>query len=174
VVTKEAEALQAAEAALAASEATRLASSAEAEETRRLLAAMRSELDEAREATRRFAMTLREDAERELVKLAMAVAARVVARELATAPELLVVWAREAIAGSPLGEQLELALSSDLSTTLTGADWGELAPFVARDPGLPSGTCEVRDGKRVITVDAATRLELVGEHLAAIAERDAA
>jgi flagellar biosynthesis/type III secretory pathway protein FliH len=170
----ELEALHAAERALTEREAELERARTEAEETRALLTRMRSELDEANDAIRRLATNLHEDAERELVKLALAVADRVVARELSIAPELVVDWAREAIASSTFGEHLQIALSTELASALEGADWGDMAPFVSLDPALHHATCEVRDGGRVITVDAGTRLGLVGDHLATVAESEAA
>lgn len=167
-------ALKAAERALASREAELEQARTEAEEARALLSRMRSELEEANTAMRRLVENLHEDAERELVKLALAVADRVIARELSIAPDLVVSWAREAIASSPFGKHLQIALSAELSSALEGADWGELAPLVVLDPALHHTTCEVRDGGKVITVDAGTRLGMVGDHLATVAEREAA
>jgi flagellar assembly protein FliH len=173
-VSAELEALHAAERALAESEAALRCSRTETEEARSAVAKLQSEHAEAVETMRQVVTAMRDEAERELVKLAIAVAERVVARELTSAPELIVDWAREALIGSALGDQLELALSPALSASIGEAAWGDLAPFVSVDPALPQGTCEVRDGGRVITVDAETRLGLVSDHLATVGEREAA
>jgi len=174
LVSAELEAVRAAECALAASEAALHRSQLEVVEVRGALAKLHGEREEMVATMHQVVTTLRDEAERELVKLAIAVAERVVARELTSAPELIVDWAREAIIGSALGDQLELALSPALSSSISVAAWGDLAPFVSVDPALPCGTCEVRDGGKVITVDAETRLSLVSDHLATVAERDAA
>ena len=127
---------------------------------------VRRELADAREATRALAAQMRDDAERELVQLAITVAERVVARELATAPELIVTWVREAVAGSDIGESFVVATSSDLSAAVPEAAWGELEEALRMDPALPAGTCEVRNGGRSVTVGADARLDSVAEHLA--------
>jgi flagellar biosynthesis/type III secretory pathway protein FliH len=173
-VVAEREARDIAERALAETERALASARAEAEEARAVLVTMRADLDEASSAMCRLATSMRDDAERELVKLALAIAERVVGRELESAPELVVIWAREAIAGSVLGEHLEIALSTRLSSALADADWAELGPFVSTDPALSDGTCEVRDGGKVITVDADTRLGLVAEHLGTVTDHEAA
>jgi flagellar biosynthesis/type III secretory pathway protein FliH len=173
-VVAEREGREVAERALAETEGALARARAETDEARAVLVKMRAELDEASSVMCRLATSMRDDAEGELVKLALAIAERVVARELESAPELVVIWAREAIAGSALGEHLEIALSTQLSSALADADWAELGPFVSTDPALSDGTCEVRDGGKVVTVDAETRLGLVAEHLETVTDREAA
>jgi flagellar assembly protein FliH len=127
---------------------------------------LRVELSSARTAANALATRMRDDAERELVSLAMAVAERVVGRELATTPELIVDWAREAVAGSDFGGSFVVATSTDLSAAVPDAAWGELEDALRMDPALPAGSCELRDGGRTVTVSAEERLETVGEDLA--------
>jgi flagellar assembly protein FliH len=147
---------------------------AEATAARQEAIAARAEVAATKEAMAQLSVTMCDDAERELVRLAMAVAERVVAQEISVAPELVVTWAREAIAGSALGEHFVVALAPDLASAIDVGAWDELAPVVKTDPALPSGTCEVRDGGRVVSVSSETRLALVGEQLAASAERNVA
>ena len=173
-IAPEVEALQVAEAALVASDAALERARHELSEARAALSATQAKQDELAADMRRTVTTMRDEAEGELVKLALAIAERVVGRELSTAPELVVQWAREVIAGSALGDHFELALSTELASSLDGEAWGDLASFVSTDPLLAPGSCEVRDGGKVITVDAKARLDLVGEHLATLVESEAA
>lgn len=129
---------------------------------------LRAELTTARQATAELATRMRDDAETELVKLAIAVAERVVGRELSLAPELVVDWAREAVAGSELGGSFVVATSADLSAAVPDAAWGELEDALRMDPALPTGTCEVREGGRTVTVSAEERLDTVREELGGV------
>lgn len=136
--------------------------------------AVHAELAAARRSANELATRMRDDAERELVKLAMAVAERVVGRELHVAPELIVDWAREAVLGSEIGGSFVVATSSDLSGAVPDAAWGELEDALRLDPALPAGTCEVRDGGSTVTVSAKERLETVAEELASVTGSKAA
>ena len=147
------------------------------EEARADLAAARAEssrlegeLLAARGATSELATRMRDDAEAELVKLAIAIAERVVGRELELAPALIVEWAREAVAGTDLGGSFVIATSPDLSSAVADAAWGEMEDALRMDPALPAGTCEVRDGGRTVVVSAAERLDAVSEDLAHVGE----
>jgi flagellar assembly protein FliH len=168
------EALHVAEAALAACESALAQARGELSAARTEHAAALAQHEEDAAAMRAAVTQMRDEAEIELVKLALAVAERVVGRELETAPALVVQWARDVIAGSALGDHFELALSTELASSLDGEAWGDLAAFVTTDPALPPGTCEVRDAGTMITVDARTRLDLVSEHLATTARSEAA
>lgn len=134
----------------------------------------RNELEAARQEMVDFATSTLHDAERELVQLATAVAKRVVARELETAPELVVTWVREALAGSNLGDTLVVAASRDLEERIPTEAWGDLAERVVTDDGLPEGTCELRARGSVVTVSSSERLELVNAHVVETSEREAA
>ncbi len=129
---------------------------------------LRLEIADARAAALVLATRMRDDAERELVTLAVAVAGRVVARELTAAPDLIVAWVREAVAGSDLGGSFVVATSADLSAAVPDAAWGELEDALRMDPALPAGTCEVRNDSRTVTVSAEERLDVVAEHLASV------
>jgi len=163
-----------AEAALATLTAERDAARADRARALETIAALTAELDAQKGSAARLAVTMRDDAERELVRLAVTVAERVVGREVETEPSLVAAWAREAIAGSEIGDHLEIAISADLADTLGAEDWGDLANLVATDPSLPEATAEVRDGGRAITVSASERLELVAEPLLSAVRTEAA
>ncbi len=112
-------------------------------------------------------------AEIELVKLALAIAERIVGRELATSPELVVAWAREALAASTLGESLVVAVSADVASAVDPEHWEELAPRLVADASLPPLTCELRDGKSTVVVGGGDRLDLIAEQLASVPARAA-
>ncbi len=162
--------------ALLAAEARLVETASALEEERVALVAARArieslegELAAARGAATVMAEQMREDAESELVKLAMAVAERVVGRELSVTPTLIVDWAREVVAASDLGGSFVVATSAALSAAVPDAAWGELEDALRMDPALPAGTCEVRDGGRTVTVSAEERLATVAEDLANVA-----
>jgi flagellar biosynthesis/type III secretory pathway protein FliH len=166
-------ALEAAEAALAVR--TRELASAETAlgALREELSAARAAAVDAQQALAHVTERLVAGAEGELVKLALGIAERVVARELATSPALVVGWAREAIAASSLGEGLVVAVSSDLAASVDALEWGDLERLVTTDPALAPATAEIRDGKSVVTVGGGERLDLVAEQLAAVPARAA-
>lgn len=179
---------------LAAEREARRAAEDEAERVRAELAAVRAAAAEieraadeafAREAEARDALAreveamgtrtreLVECAEREIVKLALAVAERVVGREVAVDPSLVIAWVREAIAGAELGEGVAIYVSTDLEARIPADAWGELADRVAVDEELPRETCEVHDGARVIACSERARLSLVAGAVTAV-DREAA
>lgn len=106
-------------------------------------------------------------AERDLVHLALAIAGKVVGREIAADPAVLAGWAREGIAA--LGEQdrLTVAISSDLAARLPPEAWAQaldgIAPVVDRT--LPPGACEVRGAYGRIDAGLGPRLASVAEAL---------
>lgn len=113
------------------------------------------------------------EAERELVRMAFAIARKVVGRELTNAPELLVSWVRSAVEEADFGEELSVALAPDLATSMPRDVWGELASHVVSDSTLPPGATEVREGARSIRVGAEERLALVADELGmSLAESD--
>gem|GEM_PF-2866068 len=141
-----------------------------------LAASLQQSVEQAHQAMRHLVETMRNDAERELVRLALGVAQQVIAQQMAIAPEVVVQWARDAIDSSAIGDEFEIALAADVAERVPVPQWAELGPLVTTDPMLAPGTCEIREGGKVITVDAATRLGLVEEHLAQVnpSERQAA
>ncbi|MBX3186756.1 MAG: hypothetical protein KF819_07060 [Labilithrix sp.] len=159
-------------AARAASEAAR--ANAEVAALRERESVLAAEVDAARAALATFEAKVLGDAERELVRLAAALAERVVGRELAIDPSLVVAWAREALAESSFGEALAIAVSPDVAAQIGNDAWGELAPRVLVDASLPEATSELRDGAVALRSSAQTRLDLVVEHVAAEVDREAA
>ena len=113
------------------------------------------------------------ESEGELVRLALAVAERVVGRELTVDPSLVSSWAREAILALDGGTdstrpsadgsaRLVVAVAPDLAAMAKGADFG--GPVVV-DPTLPAMSAEVRADPGRAAVSAPSRLAAVAEAL---------
>jgi len=168
-----AEALEASEQTLAVRTAELTQAEAELAASREEIATAHAAAADAQQALARVIEKTLEDAEAELVKLAIAIAERVVGRELGTSPELIVDWAREALAASTLGEGLVVAVSSDVAVAVDSSHWEDLAPRVVTDASLPPSTCELRDGATTVTASGGDRLDLVAELVAAIPARAA-
>ncbi|MBS2012293.1 MAG: hypothetical protein JST00_05375 [Deltaproteobacteria bacterium] len=113
-------------------------------------------------------------AEHQIVRLALAVAERVVGRELTVDPSLVVSWAREAIEGAELGEAVAIYVSTDIDASVAREAWGELAERVVVDPELPRATCELHDGARVVPCSEHSRLALVAASVSDGSDREAA
>ena len=86
--------------------------------------------------------------EKELVRLSMVVAQRIVRRELTTQPDIVAQWAREGIESLAAGSKpLVLAVSADVAPHVSPSVYPGLELLV--DPGLGEWSCEVRgkDGR---------------------------
>ncbi len=139
---------------------------------------LHDEIETLRKTTAELAQTLAtlrrhvlEASEGELVKLALGIAERVVAQELAANPELIVAWAKEAIALLPARETLVVAISTDLADELPKSAWTNLTNdrhTLEVDHALPPGTCEVRTAATSATVSAAARMAAVSETIGAL------
>lgn len=119
----------------------------------------------AREAEERLASVRRSvliECEGELVRLALAVAERIVGRELSADPSLVASWAREAIDSLEGAGTTTVAASPDVAASIPDADFG--APMTI-DESLPPGTCEARSGHGRAKVSADARLAAVAEAL---------
>jgi flagellar biosynthesis/type III secretory pathway protein FliH len=112
--------------------------------------------------------TLRRDvmqsSETELVKLAVAIAERVVGRELAADPALVVAWAKEAIQALGAGDEVVIAIASDVAEATPAEAWRGLAEGlqVKTDAALPDGAVEVRSPLGRVAAGATARLGAVG------------
>lgn len=107
--------------------------------------------------------------EERLVTLAFAIARKVVGRELASAPELLVAWAREALAASGLAGASVVAPPAARDAF---AGWTETP--VDFDAELAGGTCELRTDTQTVEVSADARVDTVAEQVGAPRVREAA
>jgi hypothetical protein len=106
-------------------------------------------------------------AERDLVHLALAIAGKVVGREIAADPAVLAGWAREGIAALGDQDRLTVAISPDLALRLPPDAWAleldGIAPVV--DRALPPGGCEVRGSYGRVDAGLGPRLASVAEVL---------
>ncbi|MDB4947098.1 MAG: hypothetical protein JWP97_6632 [Labilithrix sp.] len=112
-----------------------------------------------------------EASEGELVKLAIAIAGRVVGEAVAADPALIVGWANEAIAMLPPREAIVVAMSPDLAAAVPVDTWTIATEGEHRlevDRTLPRGTCEVRAKATSIEVSAGARMAAVGEAIGAV------
>ncbi len=105
-----------------------------------------------------------ESSETELVKLAVAIAERVVGRELTADPALVVAWAKEGIQALGAGDDVVIAIASDVAAATPADAWAGLAEGVQirTDPALPDGAAEVRSPLGRVAAGAAARLDAVG------------
>jgi flagellar assembly protein FliH len=132
------------------------------------------ELERQREANRALIRALgkaREDlfsdGEGELLRLAVAVAGRVVGQELTTPVPIVTRWVREAIAMYGGGVGLTLVLSPDLVAAMPASKWESVAGdvAVAVDPALEGVCCELRGPDARAPLSAKHRLDAVAEAL---------
>lgn len=172
---------RAAEAAARAAEAERdaeargrQAAEQEAKSLSGALAAERRERAEEVERLRAELSALADSAERELVRLSVAVARRVVGRELALDPALIVAWAREAIEASALAGRFTIAAGREVTERVPAGGWAELEPAVVEDAHVAEGACEIRSEGKVIEIGADARLDAVAEDAGLLADREAA
>ena len=93
-----------------------------------------------------------EESEPAIVALALAIAKRVVGREVTADPTLVHAWVREAQGLMPKGEVF-------VAPNVEGIEGAEM------DPSLAEGTAEVREGGSVIVVGADARLAAMADAL---------
>jgi flagellar assembly protein FliH len=129
------------------------------------VASLRASLDAALAASARARQEILESSERDLVDLALVVAARVVGRELRTDPGLVAAWVREGVAGLVAEDDVTVTVSPDVAEALgTGAGVGYR---LVVDPTLGPLSCVVRGRYGKVDVGAESRLRLLAEALGA-------
>jgi flagellar biosynthesis/type III secretory pathway protein FliH len=130
---------------------------------------LRTQLAEARNAMMRLRREILEHSEGELVRLAVAIAERVVGRELTADPLLVVAWAREALDQLAAEENVVIAVARDIAKTISPDAWQDVGTPHKRqtDPQLAPGTIEVRTPEGTIATGASARLSAVAEALEA-------
>lgn len=104
-----------------------------------------------------------EASESELVKLAIAIASRVVGEQVEKDPAILAKWAKEAIAMLPAKQEIVVAVSPDLAECVPEAAWPMAGHRLEIDKNLPKNTCEVREGATSVVVNAEERMAAIGE-----------
>ncbi len=122
-------------------------------------AALQSRIAEMAVTMARVRRDVLEASEPELVQLALSIAGRVVGRELASDPSLVVDWAREAIQALASKDEVVIALAKDIEPLVPPQAWAEHRALL--DPELPDGVIEVRSNGAVVAAGAQARLDSV-------------
>jgi flagellar biosynthesis/type III secretory pathway protein FliH len=130
-------------------------------------ATLRAQVTEMAQTMARLRREVLEASEPELVNLAMAIAERVVARELSTDPTLFVRWAREAIQALAAKDEVVIALARDVAQQVPPDAWHgvEVPNRRTIDPQLAPGTIEVRAPEGAVADGGPARLASVAEAL---------
>lgn len=106
--------------------------------------------------------------EPELVRLACAVAERVVGRELLIDPALVTAWAHEAIEAIEAREGVVVTVAPDVAASVPAGAWTQTlgsGHVLTIDPALAPGTVAVRAGASAVDIGAAARLAAVSDDL---------
>jgi len=130
-------------------------------------AALRAQVAEMGAAMARLRRQILEASEGELVQLAIVIAERVVSRELATDPDLVVHWARQAIDSLAAKDEVVIAVAKDVASDVSPESWAKLGiPHeLLQDAQLPSGVIEVRTPQGIVAVNADARLQAMANAL---------
>lgn len=107
------------------------------------------------------------DSELEILKLAVAIATRIVGLEVDADPSMILPWIREGIAMLP-GDDVTVAVASDVAEHLTPEALASELPKAKRcvvDGSLPPGAVEVREGNGTIEVGADARIAAMSDAL---------
>jgi len=132
----------------------------------------RQQLVAANDALARDAETARErllvESVPEMVRLACAVASRVVGGELLTDPAIVVGWVREAVAALGDREAVAVSVAPDIAASIPSEEWSDAlgsqqSPAV--DASLAPGAISVRSGASTVHVSAAARFAAVAADL---------
>lgn len=130
-------------------------------------AALRAQVAEMGAAMARLRRQILEASEGELVQLALVIAERVVARELATDPDLVVHWARQAIDALAAKDEVVIAVAKDVAADVSPESWAKLGvPHeLLQDAQLAPGVIEVRTPQGIVAVNGDARLQAVASAL---------
>ena len=133
-------------------------------------AALREQVAEMASTMARLRRQVLEASEGELVKLAIAIAERVVARELAISPELVVAWAREAVETLAAKDEVVIAFAKDVAEQVPTVAWTGVGVEhqLITEPQFPNGAIEVRTPHGILAVDADARLAAVSHALGVV------
>jgi hypothetical protein len=140
-----------------------LASSAAAAQLAEENAALRAQIAEMDTAMTRMRIDVLAASEEELVRLAVSIAERVVARELETDPTLVVAWARECIEQLGAKDGIVVAFAKDVRDQVPAVVWADLGVEhrTQTDAQLPPGSIEVRTPEGTIAAGAEARFAAV-------------
>jgi len=130
-------------------------------------AGLRAQLAEMASAMAQLRRDVLEASETELVRLATAIAERVVGNELSVKPDLVVSWAHEAIQALASKDEVIIALARDVAQQVPSEAWEKLGVEhkVQMDPALGEGSIEVRTAEGAVASGSAARLAAVSQAL---------
>ena len=108
-----------------------------------------------------------EESEPEIVRLAITVAERVVGRELASDPSLVLDWIRQGLTALPGREEIVVAVATDIAAHLPLEVIADAAAGrrVIVDASLRPGSCEVREGASCVPAGHQDRLAAITDAL---------
>ncbi len=131
------------------------------------LAALRGEVARLAEALASARTRVLEESEPELVRLAVAVAARVVGHELSTDPTTLIAWMKEGLTALPRKGDVTVAIAPDIAAMLSSGDAAVAigAQKLVVDASLRAGSCELREGSSIVEVGADARVAAITDAL---------
>jgi flagellar assembly protein FliH len=131
-------------------------------------ASLRAQIADLRSSIPQIRRQIIEESEGELVRLALAIADRVVARELESDPNLVVAWAKEALEQLAVEDHVVIAVARDVAKTVPSDAWRNVGTEHKRqtDPQLAPGSVEIRTPEGTVATGAAARLAAVADALA--------
>jgi flagellar assembly protein FliH len=108
-----------------------------------------------------------EDAEPEVVRLALSVAGRVIGREVAIDPPVVLGWVREGLSALPGRDAPALVVAPDIADAIPLELLSEevAGGKVTVDATLRPGCCELREGATIVPIGAAERLAAISDAL---------
>jgi len=107
-----------------------------------------------------------EESEPEIVRLPLAIAARIVGREVNADPAMIHGWIEEGARILPNRGEVSVIVSPDVSALLGSTEDLNGRPIVV-DGSLPPGSCELREGSASVNVGADARLAAMADALGA-------
>jgi flagellar assembly protein FliH len=114
-----------------------------------------------------------EENEPDVVRLAVAVASRVVGRELAADPTLMVGWIRDGLEALSGRDEVVVAVAPDIGEAipLEAVSSTTATTRIVVDAALRPGTCELREGGTLVPIGASDRMAAVADTLGVDEER---
>lgn len=138
------------------------------------IAALQQQLDACLRSMTRLRRRVLEASERQLVELALAMAERVVGRELEGDPTIVARWVKEAVEALASEDTLSVVVSPDIGDVLTEIEvWlGERQVRIVVDDALEPSSCEVRGDMAKVDASLRARIAAMGETLGIREEDD--
>ena len=130
-------------------------------------AALRTQITEMAATMAGLRREVLEASEEELVRLALAIATRVVGRELQSDPALVVGWAREAVQALAAKDGVVIALARDVREAVPAEAWDAVGVEhrLQADSQLGPGAVEIRAAEGTVAIGADARLSAMAEGL---------